>query len=188
MNIHNNMQSNIAPSFGAIKSIKCTGLYEKRPDLSKELVDTFTSNPVAMDFCKKYDVDIVFNARKDSQNLISTFYIQYDNPAKSSFSKFVGRSKDKFAMSSYGYNWDIDRFLPEVTEDMKNKIAHNKMGVLDGNLKYIDDEITAKLNEEKQKQVAKQAKKNAEQFAHNKRFLDAAALNDTIKKAMEDSK
>ena len=37
-------------SFTGIKKVKCLGLYEKYPDLGKELVDTFKNNSKAMDF------------------------------------------------------------------------------------------------------------------------------------------
>ena len=59
MQVQNNLQiPNTVPNFKAIKSIKSAGLYKNQPRLVQGLVETFQTNKTAMDFCKKYDVDI----------------------------------------------------------------------------------------------------------------------------------
>ena len=82
MQVQNNPQITSTPNFKAIKSIKSTGLYKKQPRLVQGLVDTFQTNKTAMDFCKKYDVDIVFHACKDIMHSVkSTVAIFFKNPA-----------------------------------------------------------------------------------------------------------
>ena len=58
------------PNFTAIKSVKCDGLYKKYPELANELIEALKQNPKAMEFCKKYDVDIIFYAIKQYQNSV----------------------------------------------------------------------------------------------------------------------
>ena len=90
-------------SFTGIKKVKCLGLYEKYPDLGKELVDTFKNNSKAMDFCKKYDVDIIFHAAKDYIDSVkSSVNIFYDNVTKSKFKKFFNNHEDRIEISGWG--------------------------------------------------------------------------------------
>ena len=59
LSFNNNNYSKCSKSnlnFTAIKSIQCQGLYTKAPEYGKELLEAFNKNPVAMDFCKKYDL------------------------------------------------------------------------------------------------------------------------------------
>ena len=77
-------------SFTSIKNVKCKGLYAKYPELGKELVDTFKNNSKVMEFCKKYDVDVIFHAMKHgSDSVESAVGILYDNGAKSKFKQFL---------------------------------------------------------------------------------------------------
>ena len=98
MQINNINQSYNNTNFQAIKSVKCRGLYEKYPELGQQLVDAFQKCKEAMDFCKKYDSDIVFYAKKDGIDTVeSSIHIFYDNPALSKlkkFFKFLNSSED----------------------------------------------------------------------------------------------
>ena len=72
----NNYSQKHNPNFTAIKSVKCDGLYKKYPELANELVTAFKKNPTAMEFCKKYDVDVVFYAVKQMQGLLGVSQIR----------------------------------------------------------------------------------------------------------------
>ena len=50
---------NYNTSFKRIRSIKCAGLYKKQPQYANKLIEAFKQNEKAMEFCKKYDVDIL---------------------------------------------------------------------------------------------------------------------------------
>ena len=101
--ISQNSQQTINPNFNAIKSVKCKGLYKKYPEYNKDLINTFKNNPKAMEFCKKYDVDIIFNAVDESGFVIdevcSYCKIIFDNPAKSKLWGIFGSTKDSLYVS-----------------------------------------------------------------------------------------
>lgn len=67
----NNYSQRHNPNFTSIKSVKCEGLYKKTPELATDVVEAFKANPKAMEFCRKYDVDIVFYAFKDMHQFAS---------------------------------------------------------------------------------------------------------------------
>ncbi len=114
-------------SFTSIKSVRCEGLYRKYPELGKELVDTFKENPKVMDFCKKYDVDIVFHAVKEGMNSVqSSVNVFYDNVAKSKFQKildFFGSTEDKVVIHGWGNEYDLYKSLNAATENLKAAIS-----------------------------------------------------------------
>ena len=69
----------------AIKSIKCKGLYEMYPRQAKGLVECFKDNEVAMNFCRKHDVDIIFNATEESAGILASLKMIFTDPRKSKF-------------------------------------------------------------------------------------------------------
>lgn len=114
-------------SFTSIKSVKCEGLYRKYPELGRELVDTFKENPKVMDFCKKYDVDVVFYAVKYGiDGVKSSVNVFYENVAKSKIKKFFdffSNSEDKVVIHSWGNEYDLHKSLNEATENLKAAIS-----------------------------------------------------------------
>ena len=87
MNVGNISPNQNSTNFKAIKSIKCEGLYKKFPEEGKKLIQTFKENAKVMEFCRKYDVDIVFNASEKNMNcvqsILSIFYKIPRNPNRS---------------------------------------------------------------------------------------------------------
>ena len=150
MQIYNNPQVPpvvTSPNFKAIKSVKCEGLYKEFPGYGKDLVDTFKKNPTAMEFCRKYDVDLVFHAYKDMMDSVrSTMLLIFKNPAKSKFLGFLGSKKDKIELSGYGNAYNNDASLKASTEQLKDYMLDSTKGkpvsgLLDSHIKLKEKEI-----------------------------------------------
>lgn len=200
MNIQNNRNIYNQPNFTSIKSLQCRGLYKKYPELGKELVETLKENPKAMDFCKKYDVDIVFYAANiGMKKNLSSIHIFYDNVAKSKFKKFIGflnNTKDKVELVMYGSKYQVEESLKESTKYLKRAI-HASIGgkhggeyggMLDIHLEYahkrMQDELAKKVAEAEAKKVKRLLKVNAQ----TKVLQDKQELDESIRKLIEDSK
>ena len=147
MQVQNNPLMVSTTNFKAIKSVKCEGLYKEFPRYGKDLVDTFKKNPTAMEFCKKYDVDLVFHACKDMMNSVrSTILLIFENPTKSKFLGFLGSKKDKIELSGYGNAYDYDRSLKASTEQLMDYMLDSTegkpvTGLLDSHIKLKEKEI-----------------------------------------------
>lgn len=171
------------PNFTAIKSVKCSGLYKKYPELGQELVDAFQSSPKVMEFCKKYDVNIVFHAVKKTMDSVeSSVHIFYDNIAKNKFIKFFNGSEDNVTIHSWGNEFNLKDSLSKSTSELKSCILPNSKenrmgGMLESHLDIADE----KMQEILAKKTAKTLKKRTESINHqnaksaqetNKKFLD----------------
>lgn len=186
------------PTFGAIKSVKCTGLYEEFPDLGKDLVDTFRANPKAMEFCKKYDVDIVFSAIQTSMSSVKTSVeLFYDDITKGKFKKFwqsLNSNEDKVTVSSFSgtYNYDIPASLRVTTLALKERIAaaglKGSKGDLDSRLKITDEKLQKAIAGRADILARKQAKKATKDPAQVKLEEDTGKLEDSIKNLIDSSK
>ncbi len=150
MQIYNNPQVPpvvTSPNFKAIKSVKCEGLYKEFPRYGKDLVDTFKKNPTAMEFCRKYDVDLVFHACKDMMNSVrSTILLIFENPTKSKFLGFLGNRKDKIELSGYGNAYNYDASLKASTNTLIDYMLDSTegkpvTGLLDSHIKLKEKEI-----------------------------------------------
>ncbi len=198
MQIENKYSANNHPSFGAIKSVECLGLYKKFPELGKELVDTFHKNPTAMDFCKKYDVKIIFHAAKDSINAVnSSIHIFYDNVAKSKFKKFINflnSSEDKVSLSSYSNQYDIKESLMQSTKTLKEMIEPASItpkpnnGILDSHIEIADTAMQEALAKQTDKAARKQIKLHAKEANKNQLDENTGMLNDSIRDLIDSSK
>lgn len=184
-------------SFTSIKSVRCEGLYRKYPELGGELIDTFKENPKLMEFCKKYDVNIIFNSIKQGINGVqSSVCVFYDNVAKSKFRKFLdffGNSEDKVVIHSWGNEYDLHKSLNEATENLKAAISPEKLhsnrptGLLEAHMKSASDsmeEILSKKLKIKQKKIDKLEHKAEiqKQKLNNKSKLDSS-IEDLINKS-----
>ena len=148
MQVQNNPQiPNTVPNFKAIKSVKHQGLYKKHPKLAQNLVDTFKTNKTAMDFCKKYDVDIVFDACKDIMDSVkSSVAIFFKNPAKTKCFGLISNVKDSIIIHGYGNKYNIPESLKEGTKNLELHIIEEgtregSTGILTGNIKYKNTQI-----------------------------------------------
>lgn len=150
MQIYNNPQVPpvvTSPNFKAIKSVKCVGLYKEFPRYGKDLVDTFKKNPTAMEFCRKYDVDLVFHACKDMMNSVrSTILLIFENPTKSKFLGFLGSRKDRIELSGYGHAYNYDASLKASTNTLIDYMLDSTegkpvTGLLDSHIKLKEKEI-----------------------------------------------
>lgn len=135
------------PSFGSIKSIKSLGLYKKYPNFTKELVDSFMANDKAMTFCKKYDVDLVFASRLDSNFVYSDFVMFVDNISKGKLRKFLdalNAKQDRIHLTSVSHVWDKNEGLELSTSYLKHYFS-DESGVLNSHMKLKDEEIQTVL-------------------------------------------
>jgi len=199
MNIQNNPQipSTISPSFKAIKTVKCAGLYEKYPKYAEKLIYTFRNNPVAMNFCKNRDVDIVFYASKDRMNgTESSIHIFYNNPVKSLIKKFfdfINGKKECIQLSAWGNQYNVRESLIESTGSLIESLKpynpnDGQTGVLDSHIKLAEkkyQETLAKKSKKQEEKLAKIAKQNFE-----KKETESAkeSLKSSISKLIESSK
>lgn len=185
-------------TFTGIKQVKCAGLYNKYPELGKELVDTFKNNAKAMEFCKKYDVSIIFHAVKENlDSAKASICIFYDNIAKSKFKKFLdslNNSEDKVVIYSWGNKYNINESLLEATEGLKgaiskeNPTAKYPTGLLDAHLDIADRKIQKAItrkNEAKQKKLDKIMKDKNTTLMRN---TNKNNLETSIKDLIEESK
>ena len=82
-----------------------------------------------MEFCRKYDVDIVFHACKDMMNSVrSTLLLSFENPAKSKFLGFLGSRKDKIELSGYGNAYDTRSSLKTSTNQLMDYMLDSTEG------------------------------------------------------------
>ena len=195
MQVNNINQNYSTTTFQAIKSVKCRGLYEKHPEFAQQLVDTFKKSKDAMDFCKKYDSDIVFYASKDAYNAVqASINIFYDNPALSNLKKifkFLNSSEDKITLTAYGNHYDLNTSLQDATEALQrfmrpwNKETNPYGGMLASHIGSADYDIQITLAEKNEKIEKKKAKAELEkniktEFENNKIKLDSS-IQDLIK-------
>ena len=194
----NSYQQKHNPNFTAIKSVKWEGLYKKHPELANDLVEAFKQNPKAMEFCKKYDVDIVFYAIKKAENYVeSSIHIFFDNIAKSKtkrfFSKLFGNHEDKVVLHAWGNGYPISDCMKRSTEELVNMILPESKsmgawhgGMLDSHLKSADGEIQKVLNARAQKAQKIEAelavKKKSEEKLHKANSKLTNSINDLIEK------
>lgn len=175
------IQNNTAhrPSFRAIKSIKCTGIYKNEPELAKELVDTFKTNTEAMEFCKKYDVDIIFHAKQDTpaDATESTLIINYVDPTKNKIKRFfdtLNGIKNNIKLHAWGTGFLENESLKNATEGLKELMYPKRegkptTGVLKAHIEIADKDISKRLErktkiiEEKEKTLRKEQQKIATQ-------------------------
>lgn len=172
MKIDNNTayQNRKAPAFTAIKAVRYEGLYKKYPEYNTQLLSALKENPIAVNFFKKYDVDIVFHAINNGiNNIKSSIHIFYENPSKNKFQKFLqfftARNEDSINLPAWGKSY-VNSPLEESTQNLINYLlpetkGKSTTGVLSAHLENADKKIQAVLDKKAQKQAEKLAKKTA---------------------------
>ena len=194
-------QNNItAPSFGRIKRVECQGLYKKFPELGKKLVDAFQQNQNAMDFCKKYDVNIIFQATKDSMNAVrSSVCVFYDNVAKGKLKRFIdflSDEKDNINLSSFANKYNVEAALKESTNSLIEMITpvnpngSTKIynGLLDSHLRYAEERMQKILDKRAEKLAQKLQKTKVKEIAQNNLAKNSQKLTDSINNLIDSSK
>lgn len=188
----NNYSQKANPNFTSIKSVRCEGLYKKYPELANNLVDTLKNNPKAMEFCKKYDVDIVFHAMKQFQDGVeSSIHIFFDNVAKSKtrkfFDKLSGNNDDKVVLHAWGNEFSIPRSIEASTAELAECISPERKvadgyrgGMLDSHLLSADNKMQKVLDEKSKKVIEKEAKLAAAKDAETKLNKAGAKLQNSI--------
>lgn len=189
MQVQNNPQMASATSFKAIKSVKCEGLYKKFPEEGKKLVDAFKNNSKAMDFCKKYDVNVVFYAVKEQfESVASSLHIFFKNPAKKKFLGFLGSQQDKIELSGYGNAYEVKKSLVNSTQHLVDYMLESTpgksvSGLLNQHLKLKEEEIQKVLNKPKLEEGS-----NIYTYAEAHRKWKKQELDNSIKDLIEHSK
>ncbi len=128
MQIHNNPQiQQTTPNFKAIKTVKYKGLYKKFPEFREGVMDAFQKNSTAMDFCNKYDIEIIFNAVDDASvsGIMNYLRIKFINPKKRKSFGLIKKATDTIKLQSYAsslfYN-DTKEGLSKSIEILKDHI------------------------------------------------------------------
>ena len=150
------------PNFQAIKSIQCKGLYKKYPELAQKLIDAFPQCQEAMDFCRKYDTDVIFVAKKSTGcSIESSVNIIFDNPAISKFKKcwnYLTGSQNKVEISAFAEKMsDVEYSLGQATSRLI-KYIDPKCGVLKRHVSDADKAIQNELVKQEQKKLEKKLK------------------------------
>jgi hypothetical protein len=187
MKINSINQNYQTPNFTGITKITCDGLYKKYPEISNEILQTLKKNPLAMDFCKKHDVQIALFANKqDFSSVSSSFYMFYKNLEKKG--GFLNRLLEPFRarkeikLYSFANEYDVEKSFIKSASDMKAKITPSiadnyATGVLDAN-------INRRLQEELESQDAASLKKIITSKDPDK-AIEKDKLNNTIKELIE---
>lgn len=179
------------PHFTALKSVNARGLYKKYPELAKELVDAFKKNPDAVDFCKKYDVDLVLHSKEYMNGgAESSIHILFDDISRGKFKKFIdainGKKEDVHLTSWSNTKWSLEESLAEGTSELREMIlpegfGSSRNGLLSAHLKTANEDIEDKLAQKGQKALKKQEKIAEKEEKRNRIAQNTDELNDSIK-------
>ena len=195
----NNSSNKYNPNFTSIKSIKCEGMYKKYPQFANSLVESFQKNPKAIEFCKKYDVDIVFYAVKQMRDSVqSSVHIFFDNIAKSKtrklFDKLAGKSDDKIELYAWG-KYSLPQAIEESTANLieamspERKVANGYCGgFLDSNIKFAEEKNQKALSEKAKIVEQKAAESAAAKAAKAQYRNDVSKLQNSIKELINKGK
>ena len=177
-------------SFTSIKSVRCEGLYRKYPELGKELVETFKENPKVMDFCKKYNVDVVFHAVKHGiDGVESSVNVFYENVAKSKIKKFFdffSNSEDKVVIHSWGNEFDLYKSLNEATENLKaamspeNVRSRRSTGLLESHMQTARESMEEILSKKAKAVQDKMNKLDSKTQMKKQKLDEKSKLNNAI--------
>lgn len=193
----NNCSNKRNPNFTSIKSVKCEGLYKKYPELANSLVEAFKENPKAMEFCKKYDVDVVFYAVKRLQDSVkSSVHIFYDNIAKSKtrkfFDKLTGKSDDIVVVHAWGNQYSLPVSMEKSTKELVDAISPERKvgksyigGLLDSHLESADEKMQKVLNEKRQKVLEVEAGAVRAKASNAKKKAAEAELQTSIEELIK---
>ncbi len=194
--VNNNLQScnRYNQSFTGLRKVKCLGLYEKYPELGKELVDTFKNNSKVMDFCKKYDVDIIFHAAKNYMNSVqASVNVFYDNITKNKLKKLFSNRDDQIVISGWGNKYDIPGSIKEATASLKaamspaNAKSYFPTGLLDAHIELADKKIQKVLDQKKITRQNKSAQKIHKKQSKISEVDAKTKLNNSIKDLIRNS-
>ena len=185
------------PNFTSIKSVKCEGLYKKYPGMARGLVEAFKENPKAMEFCKKYDVDVVFHAMKQMQDSVkSSIHIFFDNISKSKarkfFDKLTGNTDDKVVLHAWGNEYSIPNSLKASTAELINNISPERKvgdrflgGMLDSHLKSADEKMQKVIDDKSKKALARYAQVQAAKASRERFDTNSSDLQKSIDELMK---
>ncbi len=193
----NNYSQKCNPNFTSIKSVRCEGLYKKYPEMAKPLVDAFKENPKAMEFCEKYDVNIVFYAMKQMLDSVeSSIHIFYDNISKSKarkfFDKLIGNADDKVVLHAWGNKYSIPGSLEASTNELIEHISPEREvngrffgGILDSHLKSADEKMQKVIDDKSKKALARYVQAQAAKASRSKFKSDSSKLQKSIDELMD---
>lgn len=197
MKVENISQNNYSTNFKAIKSIKCEGLYKKFPEEGKKLIQSFKENAKAMDFCKKYDVDIVFFAQEKAMNSVdSSINIHYKDPTKGFFKRLsdaICGNEDLIRVFGFGNKYNIKDSIHESTMELNEMIAsqygqYNKSGLLNSHIKVAEKNIESNLLEKAKKQAKTEEINRAKISAKEQFEKDSSELEKMLSELKDSTK
>jgi hypothetical protein len=151
-------------NFTAIKSFNCQGLYRDFPKQGKSLVEAFKSNDFALEFCKKHDVDIEFNAYAHrSGGVQNRFTMYYRDVVDGGLKKIISalKGQKRVEIATFACDSGVEQNFNKSAEEMKNLILPAKTRAVRPD--HLDTQLHAITNMEEAIQTQKTAKREAEQ-------------------------
>lgn len=186
MQIRNNTVNPVANStnFKAIKGIKCYGLYKTNHSHRMNLIKSLHKNKTVMDFCNKYDVNIIFDAYKEASNIIcSQISILFKNPTKKGLFSLFNGQKDRITTLGISNAFEQETALKESTSKLIDRISEEE-GTLSYFVKEKDNSIQKYIENKNAKKIKKSQEKHRKEIIKQKEQKENIefknAVNDII--------
>lgn len=189
----NNINSGYqAPNFTALKSINYAGLYKKYPEVSQKMLEAFKANDKALDFCKKFDVDVVFFASKEGITGVNNYLLmRYRNIATTAFEKLMNvfKPKKEVKLYSFGNEYDYGSSLAKSADELRRHMLPDTVkggnGLLDWHINSAIKEHEKELAEIAEKNETKIEKQKVNKETANKKISDKKLLAEETKKFLD---
>ena len=170
----NNNQNNA--NFGALKSIDFARKLAKNPQAQEKLLDAIQLNSSLQNFCKKFDVNLVFDAFEDGYNRgvsrMAVIYKDLPDKSKTFFEKLKDtfKAREPIVISGYDYT------LGGAIDDLTTRISSQQDGIFDYTVDKVYEEKLAKekaeanLKAKKEKELAEKTELQRAQEKVNERI------------------
>lgn len=147
-------------NFEALRSIDFARKLSKKPQAQEKLLDAIQMNSSLQNFCKKFDVNLVFDAFEDGYNRgvsrMAVVYKDLPDKSKSFFEKVKNAFKSYEPIVISGYDYTIDGAI----NDLSTRISSQQDGIFDYTVDKIYEEKLAKekaeanMRAQKEKELA----------------------------------
>lgn len=174
----NNNQNNT--NFGALKSIKFSRKLSKDPVAQEKLLDAFQLNTSLKNFCKNFDVDIIFDAFENGCNggesRMAVIYRDKADQPKSFLKRIIDSFKGYDPIIISGYDYTVE----DSVKDLCTRISSQQAGIFD----YTRDKIY-EAKKAKEKAAATLIAKKEEELAQKAQQQESQEkVNERIKKIL----
>ena len=176
MNVNpiNNQSNNT--NFEALNNISFVRKLSKKPQAQEKLLDAIQLNSSLQNFCKKFDVTLVFVAFEDGYNRgvskMAVIYKDLPDKPKSILEKLKDSFKRYEPIIISGYDYTVD----EAINDLTTRISSQQDGIFDYTVDKVYEEKLAKekaeanLKAKKEKELAEKTELQRAQEKVNERI------------------